>query len=217
MAFVGNLSLQEWTDPVCTLDGTIYELTSIMKWLKRYKVDPVSGEPLRAGDLVALHVHKNAQGKFHCPITFKEFTDYTKIVAVRVSGHVYAWEAVQRLNIDAKNWKDLVTGDPFTRKDLIILQDPTDPNKGNVQMFYHVKQGLSTDAKGAAKKGKFDESDDEEEKKKAADPLKNMTLSHTAATVIKELRHRAVRLASTAVSSSCLTMQADPPVILIGD
>ena len=52
------------------------------------------------------------------------FTESTHIVAVRTSGNVYAWEAVQELNIKPKFMKDLMTDQPFTRKDIIHIQDP---------------------------------------------------------------------------------------------
>jgi peptidyl-prolyl cis-trans isomerase-like protein 2 len=81
-------------------------------------------------------------GKYHCPVTFKEFTDYTHIVASRVSGttstcalhttvvyvclllsgHVYSNEAIEELNVKPKNWKDLLTDQPFTKADLITIQ-----------------------------------------------------------------------------------------------
>jgi len=52
------------------------------------------------------------------------FTEHTHIVAVRPSGNVYAWDAVEQLNIKPKNWKDLLTDEPFVRRDIIHLQDP---------------------------------------------------------------------------------------------
>lgn len=45
-------------------------------------------------------------------------------MAVRPSGNVYAYEAVQELNIKPKFMKDLLTDQPFTRKDIIHIQDP---------------------------------------------------------------------------------------------
>jgi peptidyl-prolyl cis-trans isomerase-like protein 2 len=35
---------------------------------------------------------------------------------------VFAYDAVERLNIKAKFWKDLMTDEPFTRKDIITIQ-----------------------------------------------------------------------------------------------
>jgi peptidyl-prolyl cis-trans isomerase-like protein 2 len=39
-------------------------------------------------------------------------------VAIRPSGNVYAMDAINELNIKHKNWTDLMTGEPFTRKDV---------------------------------------------------------------------------------------------------
>lgn len=50
------------------------------------------------------------------------FTDHTHIVAVKTTGNVYAWDAVEQLCVKPKNWKDLLTDEPFTRKDIIHIQ-----------------------------------------------------------------------------------------------
>jgi hypothetical protein len=51
----------------------------------------------------------------------KTFTENTHIVAVRVSGNVYEAETIERLNAKTKNWRDLLSDEPFTRKDIIDL------------------------------------------------------------------------------------------------
>jgi peptidyl-prolyl cis-trans isomerase-like protein 2 len=60
--------------------------------------------------------------EYHCPITLRVFNENTHIVAIKTSGNVYAFEAVERLNIKAKFWKDLMTDESFTRKDVITIQ-----------------------------------------------------------------------------------------------
>jgi peptidyl-prolyl cis-trans isomerase-like 2 len=75
------------------------------------------------------------------------FTDHSRIVAVRPSGNVYSWEAIDELNVKAKNWKDLLSGESFTRDDIITLQDPQ--QKRNAASAWHIVQGLS--AKGTQK------------------------------------------------------------------
>ena len=52
------------------------------------------------------------------------FTEHTHIVAIKTSGNVYCWEAVEELNIKPRNWVDLLTDEPFTRKDIVHIQDP---------------------------------------------------------------------------------------------
>jgi peptidyl-prolyl cis-trans isomerase-like 2 len=68
------------------------------------------------------------------------FTDHTHIVAVKPTGNVYAWEAVEELNVKAKNWKDLITEEPFSRKDIIHLQDPLNLSGRMITEFDHVKR-----------------------------------------------------------------------------
>lgn len=60
--------------------------------------------------------------EYHCPITLRVFNENTHIVAIKTSGNVYAFEAVERLNIKAKFWKDLMTDESFSRKDIITIQ-----------------------------------------------------------------------------------------------
>jgi hypothetical protein len=55
-------------------------------------------------------------------------------------------QAIRELNIKAKNWKDLLTDEPFTRGDLITIQDPNNVDKSKLlSEFDHVKQNLGVD------------------------------------------------------------------------
>jgi peptidyl-prolyl cis-trans isomerase-like 2 len=85
-------------------------------------------------------------------VTFRVFNDHTHIVAVRQTGNVYAYEAVERLNLKAKYWQDLLTDEPFTRKDLITIQDPHDISNRNLEKFWH----LITEGKGNVDEGNAD-------------------------------------------------------------
>ena len=40
----------------------------------------------------------------------------------------------------SKNWKDLLTDEPFARKDIIVLQDPQNLDKFNISKFLHLKK-----------------------------------------------------------------------------
>ncbi len=220
------MSLQPWTDPVCTLDGTIYDLGALallfapdlrcllallfaalpffltISISQHYEVAEAAqggprerradegGRPCPAAlsprgvgcaalcvPLLLRALSSSLSPLSAGPVTYKEFTDYSHIVAVRQSGHVYAWEAIEQLNVKAKNWKDLVSGEPFTRKDVLTLQDPTDANKGNVQLFYHVKHGLSAQSERR-----------EQSRADAHDPLRNISSSSIAPAVALKLR-----------------------------
>jgi len=162
------LSFQPFEDPVANPEGVIYDITNIIPFIQKYKVDPMSGKAISAKDLTPLHFHRNDEGKYICPVTFKEFTDYSHIVAVRPSGNVYSWEAIDELNIKAKNWKDLLTDQPFTRADIITIQDPKDLLKRNTNTFYHIQTGLKV---GSGKE----------------DPLANIQMSESQKTMLRQL------------------------------
>ncbi|KAJ1966040.1 cyclophilin peptidyl-prolyl cis-trans isomerase Cyp8 [Dipsacomyces acuminosporus] len=118
------LSLTRFTSPVCTGDGHVFDMENISSFIRENHKHPFTGEPLELSDLTRLHYHKNTNGDYIDPVSFKQFTEFTKIVANRKSGNVYSWSSVDEFNIRAKNWHDLVTGEPFLQADLVILQDP---------------------------------------------------------------------------------------------
>ena len=79
------------------------------------------------------------------PVTFKVFTDNTHIVAIRhgTEANVFAWETVERLNIKAKMWLDLVDDREFGRSDIITLQDPQNVESRDLSKFKFLKEGES--------------------------------------------------------------------------
>ena len=60
-------------------------------------------------------------------------------------------QAVEELNIKTKNWKDLLTDEPFVRKDLIVLQDPANLDKFNITQFHHVQNNIKVQSEGLFK------------------------------------------------------------------
>uniref|UniRef100_A0A674N1X5 RING-type E3 ubiquitin-protein ligase PPIL2 n=1 Tax=Takifugu rubripes TaxID=31033 RepID=A0A674N1X5_TAKRU len=136
------LSLQPFEYPVCTKEGVIFDLMSIIPWIKKYGTNPISGEKLEAKSLLKLNIAKNNDGKYHCPVLYNVFTNNSHIVANKVTGNVFSHEAVEQLNFKTKSFKDLLTDEPFTKKDIITLQDPTNLDKFNVSSFFHVKNDL---------------------------------------------------------------------------
>ncbi|KAJ3642264.1 hypothetical protein Zmor_025065 [Zophobas morio] len=136
------LSLQPFEIPYCDLDGNIFDLEPLLPFLKKFKINPVTGKPLDFRTLVQLNFYKNTEGEFECPVLFKQFTKSSHIVANAVTGNVYLMEAVEQLNIKNKNWKDLINDQPFERKDIITLQNPVDLSKFNISTFYHIKNNV---------------------------------------------------------------------------
>ncbi|TPP62281.1 Peptidyl prolyl cis trans isomerase 2 [Fasciola gigantica] len=134
-----SITFQPFKNPYCTKEGIIFDLENILPFVRKFGVNPVTGKKMRAGELIKLVFHRNSDGKFHCPVTFKVFNENTHIVAIRVTGNVYAYEAVERLNIKSHNFLDLLTSEPFKREDIITHQDPHNLDKFNISMFYHVQ------------------------------------------------------------------------------
>jgi len=46
-----------------------------------------------------------AEGDYSCPVTGKVFTAHSHIVALKTTGNVYSYDAVDELCIKPKNWK----------------------------------------------------------------------------------------------------------------
>ncbi|KAI9190088.1 cyclophilin peptidyl-prolyl cis-trans isomerase Cyp8 [Blastocladiella emersonii ATCC 22665] len=144
------LSLQPFDDPVATREGHVFDRANILQWIKENaSINPATGKPLAEADLVPLKFHKNADGAFHCPVTCKVFTDSTHIVAVATSGNVYAHEAVQELNVAPGNWRDLIDDTPFTRRDIIHIQDPTNVDRQNLDAFWYRTHDKAFERRGA--------------------------------------------------------------------
>ncbi|PBP16366.1 cyclophilin type peptidyl-prolyl cis-trans isomerase/CLD [Diplocarpon rosae] len=150
-------SLQPFKHPVCTAEGTIFDVEVISQWLEKHGTNPVTGKPMKDKDLIKLKFARNSdtdahdgglgagdgKGEMVDPVTFKVFTDNTHIVAIRhgSEANVFAWETVERLNIKAKMWKDLVDDQDFGRSDIITLQDPQNLESRDLSQFNFVMEG----------------------------------------------------------------------------
>ncbi|KAE9372338.1 peptidyl-prolyl cis-trans isomeras-like protein-like 2 [Stipitochalara longipes BDJ] len=150
-------SLQPFKNPVCTLEGTIFDVEVISQWLEKHGTNPVTGKPLKDKDLIKLNFARNGdtdahdggggagegKGEMVDPVTFKVFTDNTHIVAIRhgSEANVFAWETVERLNIKQKMWLDLVDDREFGRSDIITLQDPQNIESRDLSQFKFLKDG----------------------------------------------------------------------------
>ena len=51
-------------------------------------------------------------------------------------------QALQELNIKPKNWKDLLTDEQFSRKEIIHIQDPLNLTGRNLEAFDHIQKDL---------------------------------------------------------------------------
>uniref|UniRef100_A0A673X801 Peptidylprolyl isomerase (cyclophilin)-like 2 n=1 Tax=Salmo trutta TaxID=8032 RepID=A0A673X801_SALTR len=121
-----SLSLQPFEYPMCTPEGIVFDLLFTDGKVKLKSL-----------------IHKNKDfSKYHCPVLYTVFTNNSHIVTNKLTGNVFSHEAVEQLNVKTKSYRDLLSDEPFTRQDIITLQDPTNLDKFNVSDFFHVKNNL---------------------------------------------------------------------------
>ncbi|CAA2970588.1 peptidyl-prolyl cis-trans isomerase CYP65 [Olea europaea subsp. europaea] len=146
---------------------------NIIPYIRKFGKHPATGAPLKQEDLIPLTFHKNPEGEYHCPVLDKVFTEFTHIVAVKTTGNVFCYEAIKELNLKTKNWKELLTDEPFTREDIITIQNPNALDSKVLLDFDHVKKNLKVD--------------DEELKKMESDHTYNINVSGDIKQMLKEL------------------------------
>jgi hypothetical protein len=56
------INFTPFEDPVCTDDGTVYDIVAVVPYVRKFGKHPVKGTPLSLGDLIHLNFHKNAGG-----------------------------------------------------------------------------------------------------------------------------------------------------------
>ncbi|KAN0047606.1 hypothetical protein ACTA71_001989 [Dictyostelium dimigraforme] len=138
-----SLSLQHLDDPMSNENGNLFDLVYLIPYIKKYGKDPITNKPSTMNDYFPINFSRNENDEYHCPILNKVFTDFTHIVCIKTTGNVYSYEAVNKLNIEAKNWIDLLSDKPFTKNDIITIQDPVNrANKNNIGNFHFVKEGI---------------------------------------------------------------------------
>ncbi|KAJ7944524.1 Adenylyl-sulfate kinase [Quillaja saponaria] len=83
-------------------------------------------------------------------------------------------ETIKELNVKTKNWKELLTDEPFTKEDLITVQNHNALYRKVLLDFDHVKNSLQVD--------------DEDLKKISSDPTYNINVTGDINEMLKELR-----------------------------
>ncbi|KAL7423807.1 cyclophilin peptidyl-prolyl cis-trans isomerase Cyp8 [Cryptotrichosporon argae] len=166
------LSLQPFKNPVAVIDepdqrADVFDLLNIVPYVRKFKTNPVTGKPLDTSALIKLNFFKNSEGNMHDPITFKVFSPHVHIVFLRNTGNVFDMASLQLLAIKPKTFRDLVSDEPFTRKDIITIQDPENLKSRDLREYDYVKKdkkvaademandplrGINVDAAGGASK-----------------------------------------------------------------
>jgi peptidyl-prolyl cis-trans isomerase-like protein 2 len=141
---VNNTSIDTLNNKHHSRRGIIFENADIIPYILKHGKNPIDGSKMSTQDLITLNMEQDEDDdaddnkknggnddkkRWQCPILNKPFMNHTKIVAIRTgnSANVYSFEAVQTLNLKAKNYMDLISGTKFSpKKDVIILNDVND-------------------------------------------------------------------------------------------
>ncbi|UKK01950.2 peptidyl-prolyl cis-trans isomerase [Theileria orientalis] len=134
------LSLVPFTNPLCTIEGHIFDHDKIKDFVSKYGRNPVTGEILSMDDLFPLHFTKDESGFFQCPLSLKRFTSGSHIVAVRTSGNVYGYSTLKQVASKQSDgsMSDPLSGIKFTKSDLVTIQDPHNTDLRTIANFKHV-------------------------------------------------------------------------------
>lgn len=190
------LSLTPVTIPVCNEEGYVFDKNNAIRFIKKFKCDPITGaKPFGENNLIPLTFHKNSEDEFHCPVLSKRFNENSKIAAIKTTGNVFSYEAIDELNFKSKNFRDLLTDQPFTRKDVIILQDPMQTDRISPADFYHFKHHLKW----------IDEEEDQTSSASGESHHRIKKMDHVTRATLKELDETFQKSARPSTSTSTST------------
>ncbi|KAJ8602412.1 hypothetical protein CTAYLR_001201 [Chrysophaeum taylorii] len=137
------LSLLPFETPACTRkEGVLFDWVGLVEFVRAHGTSPATGAVLTTREIVRLRMAKNGEGRWMCPVTHKVFTNYSKVAAVGTTGNTYAYEALKELCLKPNKLFDLLDGTPFARSDVIVVQDPDDPElsrRRDVSNLHHLK------------------------------------------------------------------------------
>ena len=219
------LTHQPWLQPACLDDGLVYEKANLDAFLDQYGVNPATGTPVEKNSVIPLTFSKNERGQFFDPVSCREFTDHSHLVAIRPSGNVFLYDTVQQLNLKPKMMRDLVTDEPFTKADLLTLQDPHDPAKRTMQNMYRTYfcQRANADVQNHLTLSQRSQGDDvnaaatgstktllqairqKQEEREASLPPKESAPAVAAASSTPRLSNRSTGMTAASFTSSSLT------------
>ncbi|CAI9752911.1 unnamed protein product [Fraxinus pennsylvanica] len=64
------LTFTPFEDPVCTADGTVFDILNIIPYIRKFGKHPATGNQLKQEDLIPLTFHKNPEGYYLSHLQF---------------------------------------------------------------------------------------------------------------------------------------------------
>ena len=197
----------------------IFDAKNIKQWLETHTTNPVNSTPLKASDLITLNFSKNNDNEFADPVSSRVFTDSSHIVALKSTGNVFSWDSVERFNIKAKSWIDLVSGEPFKKSDIITIQDPKNIDSRNYKAIKpgkDVKQDEDGDAskvakaKAAVAKARAERLKDQEQRASNSAVTGSLTLAKAGSAAPKKQPYNAAQYSTGRAAASFTSTGVTP-------
>ncbi|EGG16356.1 cyclophilin-type peptidylprolyl cis-trans isomerase [Cavenderia fasciculata] len=178
------MSFQPFEDAMCTNNGHLYDMLNIIPFIKKHGIDPVTGKKTTMKDLFKANFTINQDGDYLCPIMKKSFTDYSHIVINRATGNVFSYEAIEKLCFEPKQLIDPLDDTPFTKDDIITIQDPKDRSNRKLDTFYFIKNRLDINQNNNN------------------DGTSNINVNQTAQRIFDELKEKGISSSSTSTTTT---------------
>ena len=129
--------------------------------------------------------HKNDDEEYHCPITRKVFNKSSYIVAISKTGNVYSYDAIKQLNIKKNDLRDLIDNTPFTKNDIITIQNPQDPSRQYIENFVHIARSKTKEDNDENEQYKIDDDHDDNN----SNNKQNVIINPNLVTKHAQIRH----------------------------
>jgi len=108
---------------ICPL-GYSFDYEAANEYFSSHSKHPYADYECKIEDLVKAKItYDKTQTKID-PLTEKVLSNRGKVVINRKSGYVYQLESIQDLNYQVGFMFDLMTGQEFTRSDIVVIHDP---------------------------------------------------------------------------------------------
>jgi cyclophilin family peptidyl-prolyl cis-trans isomerase len=111
--------------PVICRFGYSFSRDAAEQYAASHDRHPFEDSPFLLTELTAPRFTLNGSGDRLDPVTEKVLSPMNRIVMILTTGHCYDSETVQEFNLKADMMIDLLTGQPFTRADIVAIHDPT--------------------------------------------------------------------------------------------
>ncbi|CAJ1929278.1 unnamed protein product [Sphenostylis stenocarpa] len=167
-----SLTFTPFEEPVCTADGSVFDImfqdcNYVVLGVTIIKVPFQHFElPMSNGNAMMLFLCSPVATQIQT-VVFSNTYGVLPFLGEKLGS------AVKELNIKIKNWKELLTDEPFTRDDLITIQNPNALDSKVLLDFDHIKNSLKVD--------------DEELQKMSSDPTYNINMSGDIKQMLQEL------------------------------